>query len=92
MLAIKQAEAINLLISDFVLPCASDSEVFMSHLIDPNKTVWRLASEAEALEALKHKPVIWNDYGIYIGEDNYDALTITHWSEQDVQTSNRSVS
>lgn len=69
MLTLEQAEAINLLVSDFVLPCASDSEVFMSHLIDPNKTLWRLATEAEALEVLNQKPVIWNDYGIYIGEN-----------------------
>ncbi len=87
MLTLEQAEAINLLVSDFVLPCASDSEVFMSHLIDPNKTLWRLATEAEALEVLKQKPVIWNDYGIYIGENECESFTATYRREQDLQAS-----
>lgn len=81
MLTLEQAEAINLLVSDFVLPCASDSEVFMSHLIDPNKTLWRLATEAEALEVLNQKPVIWNDYGIYIGENEHESFTATYRRE-----------
>ncbi len=87
MLTLEQVEAINLLVSDFVLPCASDSEVFMSHLIDPNKTLWRLATEAEALEVLNQKPVIWNDYGIYIGENEYESFTATYRCEQDLQAS-----
>ena len=60
----------DLLVSDFILPSASDDEVHNSRHITGN-TRWHLVVSATSVNSLISGgyPVIHNTYGIYLGLD-----------------------
>lgn len=85
MLLNMHADLLHILVCDFVLPTASDDEMYNMHLYDFNETVWILTDETTLNDPLisNNRPYIRNDYGCFLGVP-YDEQNPTNRSREDL--------